>query len=252
MQDPNRNTQTIRCLYEDVLSNHRLEQASALFGPELPGGASGFQTLAGELIRAFPDIRYTVLELVAEGDRVAVRWQWTGTHAGPFRGFEPTHKSVTDAGMAIFTFSGARIAGVALQTDRLGLLQQLGVVPSDRALRVPAPVLDTARAPAGVYLVDTFRVPAAARAEFEAAMRRNREYIRTLDGFRGDAVLRRKQGDGFDIATIAVWDTPAAIARAKEQVAEFYQRIGFDMPSTIARWGVELERTICEAPAELK
>src|SRR5690349_15535835 len=113
--------------------------------------------------------------------------------------------------------------------------------------------IDVGLVPGGVYLVDTFTVPAAARAEFEAAMRRNREFIRSLPGFRGDAVFVRAQGDGgFDIATIAAWESPAAIARAKEQVTAYYQRIGFDMPATIARWGVRLERTICSAPPELQ
>jgi len=113
-------------------------------------------------------------------------------------------------------------------------------------------VIDPGRAPDGVYLIDTFVVPAAARVEFEAAMRRNREYIRTLEGFRGDAVLVRKQGESFDIATIAVWDSPAAIAQAKDRVAAFYERIGFDMRAAIASWGVTLQRSICEAPAGLQ
>jgi hypothetical protein len=126
------------------------------------------------------------------------------------------------------------------------------IPPSDAAPGVSALVLDTRRAPTGVYLIDTFLVPAAARDELETAMRRNREYIRTLEGFCGDAVLVRRQGESFDIATIAVWESPAAIARAKEQVADFYQRIGFDMPAAIARWGVSFQRTICEAPAELQ
>ncbi len=251
MEDLNRNKQTIRSLYENVLSGH-LAGADELFGPEFPGGAAGFRALVAELIGAFPDIRYTVLDLVAEGERVAVRWQWTGTYSAPFRGFAPTHAAVTNTGLAVFTLSGGRIVGHELQTDRLGFLQQLGVVPADAALRVAAPVLDTRRAPAAVYLIDTFLVPAAVREEFEAAMRRNREYIRTLEGFRGDAVLVRKQGESFDIATIAVWESPAAIARAKDQVAAFYQRIGFDMPATIARWGVVLQRTICEAPIALQ
>jgi hypothetical protein len=113
--------------------------------------------------------------------------------------------------------------------------------------------LDVTLVPDGVFLIDTFTVPAAARSEFEATMRRNREFIRTLDGFRGDAVFTKKQDDGaFDIATIAAWESPAAIARAKDQVAAFYERIGFDMAATITRWGVKLQRTICSAPAELQ
>jgi hypothetical protein len=113
--------------------------------------------------------------------------------------------------------------------------------------------IDVALVPGGVFLVDTFTVPASARSEFEAAMRRNREFIRTIEGFRGDAVFVRAQADGgFDIATIAAWESPAAIARAKERVTAYYQRIGFDMQATIARWGVRLQRTICSAPPELQ
>ena len=115
------------------------------------------------------------------------------------------------------------------------------------------PVIDARRAPDGLFLIDTFTVPAAAREDFEAAMRRNREYIRTLDGFRGDAVFERRQGDAtFDLVTIVAWDSPAALARAKEQVGAFYQRIGFDMPAALRRWGVTLQRAICDAPPRLQ
>ena len=128
------------------------------------------------------------------------------------------------------------------------------VAQEERAVSAAgARAIDVGLVPGGVFLVDTFTVPAAARSEFEAAMRRNREFIRTLDGFRGDAVFVRAQGDGgFDIATIAAWESPEAIARAKEQVTAYYQRIGFDMPATIARWGVRLQRTICSTPPELQ
>ncbi|HEX2670750.1 MAG TPA: ester cyclase [Polyangiaceae bacterium] len=251
MQDLERNKQTVRSLYEQVLSGHRPELADALFAPAAPA-ASEFRAALTGLIHAFSDIHYTLLDLVAEGDRVAARWQWNGTFSAPFRGFAPTQAAVSDTGIAIFTFSDGRIASVDLQTDRLGFLQQIGVVPEVTALRGAPPVIDARRAPDGVYLIDTFVVPAAARSEFETAMRRNREYIRTLAGFRGDAVLARKQGESFDIATIAVWESPAALARAKDQAAAFYQRIGFDMPAAIASWGVTLQRSICEAPAALQ
>jgi hypothetical protein len=106
-------------------------------------------------------------------------------------------------------------------------------------------------APEGIYLVDTFKIPSAPRVEVEVAMRRNRMFLRTLDGFCGDLVLVRAQGDSFDIATVAAWESPAAMAAAKERVAEYYRQIGFDMPASIARWGVTFERTICTALPEL-
>jgi predicted ester cyclase len=146
MQDLNRNKQTIRSLYEEALSGHRLQLIDELFAPEFPGGAAGFRAQIAGLISAFPDIQYTVLDLVAEGERVAVRWQWAGTHAAPFRGFAPTQAKVSNDGMAIFAFSGGRIAGVELQTDRLGFLQQLGIVPSGAGLFVSAPAPDAGAA----------------------------------------------------------------------------------------------------------
>lgn len=114
------------------------------------------------------------------------------------------------------------------------------------------PVLDPSRAPNGVYLVDTFHVPEAARTEFEAAMQRNRAFLHTLPGFRGDVVLFQTQGSAFDIVTVAAWDNADAIARAKDDVGAYYRKIGFDMAASIARWGVRMERSICEAPARFR
>jgi len=113
-------------------------------------------------------------------------------------------------------------------------------------------IIDTSLAPEGIYLVDTFEVPAAARADFEAAMLRNRAFIRTLEGFCGDVVLVRKHGETFDVATIAAWESAAAVAKAKERVEAYYAEIGFDMRASIAKWGVTLERTLCEAPPALQ
>lgn len=90
---------------------------------------ANFQTLRA----AFPDLRYTIDAMVAEGDRVAVRWSWTGTHRGAFRSIAATNKAVTSVGMAIFELAGGKITATSLQTDRLGFLQALGVIPYDPA-----------------------------------------------------------------------------------------------------------------------
>lgn len=239
MADP---TQTIRALYEGI-SNHQTAGLRDLFAPEVPAGFTAFETAVGELIAAFPDIRWTLEDIVASGDRVAVKFRWTGTHRGAFRGNPATGLEITNEGMAFYTLRDGRIAGFSLLTDRLGFLQQT---------RADARVIDPRKAPTGVYLIDTFTVPAAARADFEAAMLRNRAYIRSLDGFRGDATFVRTQGESFDIATIAAWESPAAISRAKDLVAAHYTQIGFDPAAALTRWGVTLQRTICEAPAQLQ
>jgi predicted ester cyclase len=93
--------------------------------PDGQRGAAAFRANIEQLRRGFPDIRFTVEDLVAEGDKVTVRWTWRGTHTGPFRAFQPTGHSITNSGIAIYQFVDGRIANVWLETDRLGVVEQL-------------------------------------------------------------------------------------------------------------------------------
>ena len=77
----------------------------------------------------FPDLQLTTEDIVAEGDRVAIRNIWRGTHQGVFQGIPPTGKHVTFTGTDIFRFVGGKIAEQWADLDALGLLQQLGVIP---------------------------------------------------------------------------------------------------------------------------
>lgn len=97
-------------------------------------GPGAFRQVIDGLSHAFPDIRYTVEDLVAEDDRVAVRWYWSGTHRAPFRGLAPTERSLTNSGVAIFRLRAGKITAATLETDRLGFLQSIGVVPPNEAL----------------------------------------------------------------------------------------------------------------------
>lgn len=74
---------------------------------------------------AFPDLAFTVQELVAAGARVAVRWTAGGTHAGDLPELPATGKRLTFAGQTIYELSGGKIAGHWQIVDRLGFLQQL-------------------------------------------------------------------------------------------------------------------------------
>lgn len=80
---------------------------------------------------AFPDLVRTVEDMVAEGDKVVARWTSTGTHTGPFMGLPPTGKAVTTTGITIFRLNGAgRIVEEWSETDMVGMLQQVGGMPS--------------------------------------------------------------------------------------------------------------------------
>jgi predicted ester cyclase len=103
-------------------------------GPQGDKGPAGFRAVVVGLRGAFPDIHYTVDEMVAEGESVAVRWHWTGTHRGQFRGYAPTGKAVSNSGSGIFRFQDDKVVSAGLETDRLGFLQQIGAVPENVGL----------------------------------------------------------------------------------------------------------------------
>jgi steroid delta-isomerase-like uncharacterized protein len=91
--------------------------------------------LAG-FVEAFPDLQLTVEDAVAEGDLVAQRLHFEGTHTGEFQGLPPTHRKVTFSGLELNRFVDGRVAEHWFQMDSLTLLQQLGlvVVPGPRLL----------------------------------------------------------------------------------------------------------------------
>ena len=93
-------------------------------------GAEGLKEAAGGYRAAFPDLEVTVEDVIAEGDLVAVRWTARGTHQGDLFGIAPTGKQATVTGITIDRFSGGKVAESWTNWDTLGLLQQLGAVPT--------------------------------------------------------------------------------------------------------------------------
>jgi predicted ester cyclase len=93
------------------------------------GGPDAIRQIWTTFQSAFPDGRFTLNDLVAEGDRVAFRATFTGTQSGELIGIAPTGKSVSIGLIEICRFRDGQIVEDWTQTDMLGLLQQLGVVP---------------------------------------------------------------------------------------------------------------------------
>jgi predicted ester cyclase len=79
---------------------------------------------------AFPDIHETVEDIIAEGDTVVTRTTWRGTHQGALLGIAPTGKHVSVSGIDISRVASGKFVEHWQSADNLGLLQQLGVVPS--------------------------------------------------------------------------------------------------------------------------
>ena len=103
--------------------------------------------------------------------------------------------------------------------------------------------------PDAQVLVDRFVVPLEARPEVEAAMRRNTAFISSLPGFLGHLVLERERDATHrELVTVVAWRNTSAIEHARQEVRGYYQRIGFDMPAALERWGVTLDRSLFSAP----
>ncbi len=124
----------------DVLFNqHRVDRTDETVALDyidhrpLPGQAPGLEGAEQKwtmYIAALPDLRVTIEEMVAGGDKVAVRWIAGGTHRGELFGIPPTGKYIQGEGISIYRLADGKIAEQFEQSDRLELMRQLGVVPA--------------------------------------------------------------------------------------------------------------------------
>jgi steroid delta-isomerase-like uncharacterized protein len=134
---PNPHKALVRRYYEEVLTQGRLGLLEELLAPDFrsypPQGPAVDRTRYAELVQAslaaFPDLRVTVDDQLAEGDRVATRWTAHATHQGAFLGVPPSGRAVTLTGMHMHRVAGGRLVEHWEQLDLLGLLGQLGALP---------------------------------------------------------------------------------------------------------------------------
>ncbi len=133
------NKTVIRRFVQEVINQGRLEQADSLVAIDfveldpLPGqkqGRDGLKEIIALMRAAFPDLHWTLDEMVAEEDTVVSRFTWTGTHRGPFLGIPATGRAVTVKGIVIDHLAEGKMAESRILMDNLSLMQQLGVVPA--------------------------------------------------------------------------------------------------------------------------
>jgi len=115
----------------DLVTAEEVVAADAVFhipGAELTGpeGISGLVTL---LHTAFPDVEFPMEDVVAEGDKVVVRWTMRGTSEAEFQGIPPTGEAVEMTGIGYLTVADGMIVENWIEYDLYGLLQQLGAIP---------------------------------------------------------------------------------------------------------------------------
>ena len=129
----------VRRQEEELFGRGNLELADEIYAPDYVGhdpsnpedvrGLQAAKRAAADYRRAFPDLRVSVEDLIAEGDRVAARLRFRGTHLGEMDGIAPTGKRVECTGIVISRVEGGRIAEDWANFDDLIMMRQLGVTP---------------------------------------------------------------------------------------------------------------------------
>ena len=138
------NKAVARRVLHEVVQKGNLDVVDELIAPEYrysaPGnpevrGPEGYKQLVTMYRSAFPDMQMTEDDIVAEGDKVVTRWTARGTHRGELMGIPPTGKQINVTGMVIARIAGGKIVEEHEVFDALGMMQQLGVVPTPEQAR---------------------------------------------------------------------------------------------------------------------
>jgi steroid delta-isomerase-like uncharacterized protein len=111
----------------DVLAPDYVAHVPAVPGPM--EGLEAWRQFSGSFAEAFPDIRLTIEDIMAEGDMVAARVAFRVTHRGEFQAIPPTGKEVNFTAMEINRVVEGKVEEHWVELDLLGLMQQLGAIP---------------------------------------------------------------------------------------------------------------------------
>jgi steroid delta-isomerase-like uncharacterized protein len=136
------NAEVVRRFVDEVITQGNIDAAGQFAWEDvveqvpLPGQGPGLEGLKDTLraMRAgFPDIVFAIQEQISEGNKVASRFEWTGTHRGEFLGIPATGRPVRVWGMVIDRLVEGRIKETRIIMDTMGMMIQLGVIPAPGA-----------------------------------------------------------------------------------------------------------------------
>jgi predicted ester cyclase len=133
------NKAVVRRFFEELLSTDGLAVADELLSPGFrfyfagstdPMGLERYKEFLVARRATFPDRRFVVEDMIAEGDKVSARFTMRGAHKGEFRGIAPSGKEVTMTGIDMIRLADGKMVEDRVEVDQLGMMQQLGVIAS--------------------------------------------------------------------------------------------------------------------------
>ena len=148
-QNTEQNKQVVQRFLEECWNHGNLNKASEFLtetvrfhDPVFPNLSAGIQNAKNHIEgsrQAFPDLRITIDDTIAERNEVVLHWSASGTHKGQFLGMQPTNRKVTVDGTSIYRLEGSKIAESHANWNLATMMAQLGVI------EVPKEVLSGAR-----------------------------------------------------------------------------------------------------------
>lgn len=132
------NMAIVRRMVDQVVNDDRTDLVEEFFTEDLATSMVGCQPSTGSealkryvtmMHHACPDFQLSIVDALAEGDKVAIRWTMNGTNDGEMLGIPGTGKQIRHSGMTFFGLANGRIAETWFLADNLGLMQQLSAFP---------------------------------------------------------------------------------------------------------------------------
>ncbi len=136
------NATIVRRFVEEVITQGKIDTTAQFVWEDVveqvpfPGqgpGLEGLKEVLRSMRAAFPDLDFSIHEQICEGDKVASRFEWTGTHKAEFLGVPATGRFVRVWGVVIDRLEQGRIKDTRILMDSLGLMTQLGALTPAKA-----------------------------------------------------------------------------------------------------------------------
>src|SRR5690242_9148223 len=131
------NKELVRRFYKEVYVDWNMALADDVLSPEFtshdwpqggPTGPKAFRNYYAAIRSAVADARYEVDDLIAEADKVVVRWRLLGIHKGTFGGIAPTGRPITLKGIAIYRVKDGKLMERWVVSDLYGALEESGAL----------------------------------------------------------------------------------------------------------------------------